>query len=244
MRILVTNDDGIDSPGLHALSRRLTEVGRVTVFAPSYNASGASAAIGHIGPGLPDVFAADIDELGDVDAAYHFEGPPALAVLLAGQGIFGEPPDVVVSGINPGWNVGRSVHFSGTVGACITGHSLGIPGIAVSQRSAETPDEQRWETAAEVAADLLDEVRSPIRLLNVNVPNLATGDLAGARYTELGSRLPYSLHSPSLTTPDDGRHQADFERFGPYDSPDGSDTDAVERGYVSITPLTPTSSER
>lgn len=237
MRILVTNDDGIDSPGLHALSSRLARDASVTVFAPSGNMSGASAAIGHIGPGLPDVMAVDRPELGDVDAAYCTDAPPGLAVLLACAGIFGEPPDAVVSGINPGWNVGQAVHFSGTIGACITARVYDVPGIAVSQVSARAGEPQRWETAAEVAASLVAEVDGAPRVWNVNVPNLPDDELGGTRFTGLSDRVPYGLHSPTLTPKGGGRYGADFVRFGPYDNSDGTDTHAVEHGFVSVTEL-------
>lgn len=240
VRILVTNDDGIDSPGLHALARRLTALGEVTVFAPTGNLSGAGASIGHIGPGIPDVFEADRPEIDGALAAYHFDGPPALATMLACTGIFGPLPDIVVSGINPGWNVGHAVHFSGTIGACITADVFGLPAIAVSQAVAGTNELQRWDTAADVAASLVPELLASPRLLNVNVPNLLPEAVEGTRRTVLADRLPYSLSSPTLTATGEGRHAANFERFGPFESPEGSDTFAVEAGYVSITPLTPT----
>ena len=240
MRIFVTNDDGIDSPGLHALALALVGLGEVTVFAPSANMSGASAAIGHIGPGIPDVYDASRAELDGVAAAYHFDGPPALATMLACKGLFGAPPEIVVSGINPGWNVGHSVHFSGTIGACTTAAVFGVPGIAVSQMVAGADDTQRWDTAAEVASGLVSGFDGTPQLLNVNVPNLPVAELAGVRTTTLSSRLPYSLDNPTLAARGDGSFVAAFERFGPFDSPAGSDTSAVGAGFVSITPLDPT----
>ena len=246
MRILVTNDDGISSEGLHVLARRLVELGTVTVFCPSTDFSGAGAAIGHIGPGLPDVIAVDLPELAGVDAAYHFDGPPALATILACKGVFGAVPELVVSGINPGWNVGHAVHFSGTVGAGVTAGVFGVPAIAVSQPVAGGGEPQRWGTAADVVASLVDDVVASRRrgeeppLLNVNVPNLPAERLRGRVATTLAPRLPYSLDAPTLTAKGNGRFAADFVRFAPFESPPGSDTDAVERGYVSITSLTST----
>ena len=154
-RILVTNDDGIESAGLHALAAALVPLGEVIVFAPSREYSGAGAAIGHLSDGIADVHEVRRPELADVAAAYTFDGPPALAALLAVQGLFGAAPDVVVSGINPGWNVGRSVHFSGTIGAVLTAEQLGVPGVAVSQHSGGM---QRWDTAARVAAQMVAEL--------------------------------------------------------------------------------------
>lgn len=237
MRILVTNDDGIESAGLHALADRFTELGEVTVFAPTGEYSGAGASIGHLGPGLPDVHRGDRPELASVGDAYHTDGPPALCTLLACQGMFGDRPELVVSGINPGWNVGHSVHFSGTVGAGITARAFGVPAIAVSQPTGGT---QRWDCAAEVAARLVPELLADPGLLNVNVPNRGHSELKGSKYTALSDRLPYSLHAPVLTEREPGVFAADFRRSGPFDSFVGSDTHAVEAGYVSITRLAPT----
>lgn len=223
--------------GLHVLAQRFCEIGEVTVFAPSGEYSGAGASIGHLGPGIPDVHATERHELTGVTAAYHLDGPPALATLLACKGIFGPPPELVVSGINPGWNVGHAVHFSGTVGAGITAQIFGIPAIAVSQ---QVGDSQLWATAAEAGAAQVEDVLSSPKLVNVNVPNVSADEVRGTKQTQLSDRIPYSLHSPSLTAQADGSLAADFERHGPFDSFEGSDTHAVEAGYVSITVLTPT----
>ena len=129
-------------------------------------------------------------ELVGVAAAYTFDGPPALASLLAVQGLFGASPDVVVSGINPGWNVGRAVHFSGTIGAVITAEQLGVPGVAVSQHTGDT---QHWATAATVAARLVAELGPEPVGLNVNVPNVELDGVAGTRWTTLSDRIPYRV---------------------------------------------------
>jgi 5'-nucleotidase len=133
MKILVTNDDGVASAGLHALVRALVDDGRdVLVVAPDRDMSGSSAAIGFIHadehidakrvelPGLPDV------------PAYAVDGPPGLCVLAARLGGFGDRPDLVVSGVNPGCNTGRAVLHSGTVGAALTAANFGGRGLAVS----------------------------------------------------------------------------------------------------------------
>jgi len=240
MNILVTNDDGIESQGLQALAHRLTREGDVTVFAPSADFSGSSAAIGPIGEGLPDVVEAAHDGFGDVRAAYHLDGPPALATLLACCGLFGTVPDIVVAGINRGWNVGRAVHFSGTVGACVAAAGFGLPAIAVSQVAATVGDEQRWASAADAAAGYIGQAIAHGRVLNVNVPNRRREEFAGALETTPADRLPYALHSPTLTRISDGRFAVRVEHAGPFERPDGSDVVAVERGYVSVTVLSPT----
>ena len=238
MRILVTNDDGIESAGLHVLAQHLTALGDVTVFAPSGEYSGAGAAIGHLSAGMPDVYQVERAEIPDAAAIYHLDGPPALASLLACRGVFGELPDVVVSGINPGWNVGHAVHFSGTIGACVTASVFGIPAVAVSQHTAG--GDMHWQTAAHAAADQIERAMSEEAVLNVNVPNLAPAEIQGVRETSLSNRVPYSLHSPALSALGAGRFAANFERFGPFDGPEGTDTHAVEAGFISVTPLTPT----
>jgi len=238
MRILVTNDDGIDSTGIHVLAQRLTEVGDVVVFAPTGEYSGAGAAIGHLAAGIPDVYRAERTEMPDVDQIYHLDGPPALASLLACSGLLGAAPDFVVSGINPGWNVGHAVHFSGTIGACVTAGIFDVPAIAVSQFTNGEP--QQWHAAAQVAIDQIPRVLRDGGLLNVNVPNLAVPDLRGTKETSLCDRVPYGLHSPALHPVGDDHFQVTFERYGPYNRPEGADTAAVEAGFVSVTPLTST----
>jgi 5'-nucleotidase len=236
--ILVTNDDGIDSAGLHRLARAMAPLGEVTVFAPSRQYSGAGASIGHIGGGVPDVERVERPEL-DGLTAYAFDGPPALATLLAARGLFSSPPSLVVSGINPGWNIGLAVHFSGTIGAVITAQQLGIPGIAVSQ-----PDSgpQQWGSAAAAAVDVVTDLASygsdPVAL-NVNVPNLPTEAIAGTRPTALCNRVPYQLDNARLVPRDNGSNAVTFDRTGPYQADQLSDITAVEAGYISITRLRP-----
>ena len=235
MRILVTNDDGIESTGLHVLAQRLAHIGEVVVFAPSAEYSGAGAAIGHLSAGIADVHHVERAEMPDVQSAHHLDAPPALASLLACQGLLGPAPDLVVSGINPGWNVGHAVHFSGTIGACITANMFGIPCIAVSQDIAG--DQQHWPTAAQAAVDQIDRVMASGELLNVNVPNVSMEKILGVTGTTLSRRIPYGLQSPELHHVAEGRSRVSFETSSKYESPSGSDTDAVLAGYVSVTPL-------
>ena len=238
MRIFVTNDDGIESVGLHVLAQRLTQLGDVTVFAPSGEFSGAGAAIGHIAPGVPDVFTVERPELPDVAAAHHLNGPPALAMLLACKGLFGDPPDLVVSGINPGWNVGNAVHFSGTVGACLTAGLFDIPAIAVSQHSGA---DQQWPAAAEAAAQLVPEVMARPTVLNVNLANLSFEELKGVKRTSLSDRIPFGMYEPTLAPGNgDGGRAVSFQRNGQFSEDEGDDTRAVNDGYISVTELTAT----
>lgn len=239
MRILVTNDDGIESAGIHVLAERLTEIGEVTVFAPSGEYSGAGAAVGHLAAGIGDVHRVERPEMPNVAAVYHIDSPPALPSLLACTGLLGEAPDIVVSGINPGWNVGHAVHFSGTIGACVTAGVFGIPSVAVSQHKGEGGPRQ-WATAAQAAVDQVPRAMREGSLLNVNVPNIAIDQLKGVVDTALSDRIPYSMHTPTMTEVESGRFAVNFERWGPYEGIDGTDTHAVLAGYVSVTPLTST----
>jgi 5'/3'-nucleotidase len=250
VRILVTNDDGIDSEGLHVLARALRVHGDVTIIAPDDEYSGASAALGAIHLIQPEVHRADV---AGIDNAYAVSGPPALCVMFARLGAFGPPFDLVVSGINPGANVGRSVYHSGTVGAALTARAGGISGVAVSQAvvgigvEGQGWDEmlrgQCWDGAAEVAATVIGglieaALATPV-VINVNVPNLRVKDMAGWQRTAIG-RVPPRAISEVTLEPKLG-HPGTFRvamRWGDAVSlPEGTDGGAIERNLVSITML-------
>ena len=251
VRILVTNDDGILAPGILPLAQAMTEHGDVTVIAPDTEYSGAGAAIGAIWERTPHVTRHRLDGIRE---AWAVNGPPALAVMYARLGAFGEPFDLVVSGINPGANVGRSVYHSGTVGACLSGRNGGWSGIAVSQASdgwgveGQAWDEmvrlQRWETAAAVASAFvrgyLERPPTEIVIANVNVPNLALDDVKGWAVTEVGQLPPRAMSNATLVARDGEPDEFDVDvSWGePVDLPDHTDGGAVERGQVSVTYLT------
>jgi 5'-nucleotidase len=188
-RILITNDDGVDAEGLHHLAAAVLAAGHdVVVAAPSYDASGSGASIGNLrpdhqipctpvelpGPNLRHV------------PAWSVDGPPALCVLAAALGGFGERPDLVVSGVNPGLNTGRVVLYSGTVGACLSAQNLGIRGLAVSLQAT---DPWRFDTAAAVAVEVLPLLEgAPERtVLNLNVPGVDRSEVRGVRWCRLAS---------------------------------------------------------
>ncbi|HEX7133693.1 MAG TPA: 5'/3'-nucleotidase SurE, partial [Iamia sp.] len=184
MRILVTNDDGIDAPGLHALAVALDDDGHdVLVVAPSTDHSGYGAAIGDLGRQSDlQTTPATIPGAGHI-AAFSLAGPPALCVMTARLGGFGDPPDIVASGINPGNNTGRAVLHSGTVGAALTGANLGVSGLAVSVGI--SPDGAvAFRAAAEVAAASMAWLATaPAKtVVNVNVPTGPIEDLRGSRW--------------------------------------------------------------
>jgi 5'-nucleotidase len=250
VRILVTNDDGIDSEGLHVLARAMTEHGDVTVVAPDDEYSGASAALGALHVIQPEVHQMQIQ---GVPEAWAVTGPPALCVMFARLGAFGPPFDAVVSGINPGVNVGRSVYHSGTVGAALTARVGGMTGVAVSQAvrgfgvEGQGWDEmlrgQEWDSAAEVAGVVVGALRgappdSPV-VVNVNVPNLPVAKMAGWRHTSVG-RIPPRVIADASLEPKVG-HPGAFRvamKWGDAVSlPDGTDGGAIERDQVSVTLL-------
>jgi 5'-nucleotidase len=197
MRILVTNDDGVGAPGLAALTRALLrwskEAGsdgpaaphEIVVVAPSSNYSGAGAAVGSVTDGTAIAYQRAIVPGAESVAAYGLDASPALSVIAGALGAVGPKPDLVVSGINHGVNVGRSILHSGTVGAALTASQLGISALAVSLRAGADPDP--WESAADLAVALVPLlVTAPVRtVLNLNVPHLPLSEIRGVRWARV-----------------------------------------------------------
>ncbi len=221
MRILVTNDDGVHAPGLAALTAAMARApefahgdgSSVTVVAPLSNHSGASAAVGAVleRPQIP--YKVVVVEGAEGVQAFGVDATPALAVILAALGAFGPVPNVVVSGINLGVNVGRSVLHSGTVGAVLTAAQLGINGLAVSLRS--HPEPPQWETAATLARLVVPQLaRAPVPTsLSLNVPSVPLSELRGVRRGGIGAaRIIRSAEDPEQPTLRTG--QPRFERTG------------------------------
>lgn len=233
MRALVTNDDGVDSPGLWALARAVVAAGHdVVVAAPADERSGSGAAIGLVGAedGI-EVVPVELEGLEGVPC-YAVTGPPALAVMAGRLGGFGEPPEVIVSGINPGPNTGRAVLHSGTVGAALTGANFGVSGLAVSIGAGEP---YRWETAAVLAAEALAWlVEAPVKtVLNLNVPNVALEDVLGVRSATLA---PFGTVRASLAEAQGERLIMELVEHG-MELPAGSDTALVRAGYAAISSI-------
>lgn len=256
MRILVTNDDGIDSVGLRVLAEAMTAHGDVVVVAPDREYSGAGAALGALHLLQPEVRRSRIS---GVPEAWTVNGPPGLCVMFARLGAFDGPFDLVVSGINPGANVGRAIYHSGTVGACITGRNGGISGIAVSQSVAgfgvegQAWDDMlvglQWEAAAEVASGFVKGFvtampEEPL-VVNINVPNLPVAKMGGWVYTEVGARPPRSVATATLSPlegHDDAFHVV-MDWGDTAELAEGTDGRAVADGFVSVTYLSPISAE-
>jgi 5'-nucleotidase len=187
VRILVTNDDGVEAPGIAALANAAKRTGHdVVVVAPLIDWSGASAAVGafYQRDGV-EYRTFNIDGLEDTPV-YGVDGPPALGVILACVGGFGPRPDLVLSGINHGVNVGRSALHSGTIGAVLTAAQFGVRGLATSIRYGEDP--VPWETPARLAQAFVPFLETaPIAtVFNLNVPNVGWNELQGVRSARLG----------------------------------------------------------
>lgn len=186
VRVVVTNDDGVRSPGLHVLARTLVAAGcEVAVVAPAEDMSGFSAALGRVPANRNiEVVRVELDELDDVPT-YAIAGPPGLAVFASCVGALGDPPHLVVSGINAGANTGHAILHSGTVGAALTAQNFGACGLAVSL---EESNPWQWETAAAVIQQVLPWFTTglpPRSVLNVNVPACAPGEVRGLRAANL-----------------------------------------------------------
>ena len=233
MRILVTNDDGVDAPGLIALARALCSAGhRIEIAVPASDRSGTGSGVGSIEhgaevsfeerelPGLPGV------------RTHVIDAPPAFAVLASCTGVLGGRPDLVVSGINDGFNTGRFLLASSTVGAALAAGSLGVRGIAVSAGFAPN---HRFDTAAHVAVEAvkwMKENSRPRTVLNINVPDRDISDLRGARMAKLAPRGLMGLRVSR------GDRVLRMERYENSDGLGvGTDAALVHEGFVSVTAL-------
>jgi 5'-nucleotidase len=259
VRVLVTNDDGVHAPGLAAITRALDrwshdEEGRheIVVVAPLANHSGASAAVGTVYEREAISYRRVRIEGAEDVPTYGVDAPPALAVLVGTLGGFGPRPDVVVSGINLGVNVGRSVLHSGTVGATLTGAQLGLRGLAVSLRSGFPPEQ--WSTAASIAVALVPALGTapPRTVLNLNVPSVPIEELRGVRRARIsmsGIVRQARGDAGGLGGPANGGSADEGEvrltlgaaipTLGRTDEPADPEDDAalVAAGYASITPI-------
>jgi 5'-nucleotidase len=189
MRLLLTNDDGIDAPGIQTLARHVQrwidrapagEEREAIIVAPDRNQSGMGAAVGDVFEMPPIRYRRQDIEGAPSIRAYGLDATPALCTIIGGLGTFGFVPTLVLSGINAGANVGRSVLHSGTVGAVMSAGHFQISGLAVS---VQWGDEVHYETAGAVAIEVIDTIlRSPKPVLfNLNVPNVPASELAGVR---------------------------------------------------------------
>lgn len=229
MRILVSNDDGYRSAGIRALSAAIRGFGEVIIVAPEMNRSGASNSLTLDAP--LRVVEADT-------GVFFVNGTPTDCVHLAITGLMDPDPDMVVSGINDGANLGDDVLYSGTVAAAMEGRCLGLPAIAFSLVTRGEP--RHLDTAARVAQDivrrLVDHPLPQDSILNINIPDIPYEELKGMQVTRLGNR---HRAEPVIRSQDPrGR---DIFWVGPagseQDAGPGTDFHAIANGCVSITPI-------
>ncbi len=257
MRILVTNDDGIHAPGIHALANamaRLEGGHEIVVAAPDVEYSGSGAALGALHLVEPVLRRVELPNV-DVAETWSVSGAPALCVMLARLGAFGGNFDLVVSGINPGANVGRAVYHSGTVGAALTARNGRISGIAFSQAVSgfgiegqawdEAVKQISWDAAAAVATafvqPIADDPPSEPIVVNVNVPALPISDIVGWRHTAVGTVPPRTVQEVSIIAieGDADAFRVEMDWSGEVNVlSDDTDGGAIEAGYVSVSNLT------
>jgi 5'-nucleotidase len=229
-RLVLTNDDGIHSPGLRDLARALASDYDVVVAAPAENVSGAGTSIGALAAGSAPMRREDFDGV----EAYAVQGPPGLAVMAGALGAFGGRPDAVVSGPNAGLNTGTSIIHSGTVGAALTGHTFASHGVAFSLAPG---DRWYWETATAVAPNVVAWVvgRSELTILNVNVPAVPHVKVRGTCWAKIDEFGHFNMASQS-----EGGTILDL---GVRDRTTGTDPDCDTAlcldGYVTLTLLSP-----
>jgi 5'-nucleotidase len=236
MHILVTNDDGVMAPGLFALVQSMRQLGEVTVVAPDRNWSGG----GHVKT-LDRPLRAREFELPDGSVALASDGAPSDCVALALMGLVPDKVDVVVSGINPHANLGYDVTYSGTVTAAMEANIAGLPGVAVSlDGRGAGPAGPEFGPAAEMARRIVKKLMTEGLpkgvLLNVNVPALPVEAIKGFQLTRQGLRI----YQDALDKRLDPRGHPYYWLGGEYPSgvpEEGTDIGALERGYVSVTPL-------
>jgi 5'-nucleotidase len=228
MKILISNDDGYQAPGIECLYAHLKTIAEVTVVAPERDRSGASNSLTLDMP---------IRTRNSSNGFIRVEGTPTDCVHLAITGLLDDEPDIVVSGINAGANLGDDVLYSGTVAAAMEGRFLGLPSIAVSMVSHQP---QHYDTAARVILDLIERLSDhPLpadTMLNVNVPDVPFDLLAGMETTRLGHR-----HKSEPVIKDTDPRGRIIYWVGPagaeQDAGAGTDFHAVNNNRVSITPL-------
>jgi len=230
MNILISNDDGYLATGIHCLVKKLQQFAQVTVVAPDRNRSGASNSLT-----LDHPLHLQVAENGFI----YIDGTPTDCVHLALTGLLDILPDIVVSGINAGGNLGDDVLYSGTVAAAMEGRFLGLPAIAISLIG-NPPS--HYDTAAHIAEFLLKRIKThtldlpPNTILNVNVPNCAIGEIKGIRVTRLGSRH-FAKPMVKSVNPRGKEIYWIGEAGEAQDASEGTDFHAILNNFVSITPL-------
>jgi 5'-nucleotidase len=247
LKVLLTNDDGIQASGLHAMRRALRELTdvEVAVIAPDANRSASARSITTRVPLWVEEITFD-----DGSAGFATDGTPVDCVRFASLGLVGETPDLIISGINHGANLGDDITYSGTVAAALEGAILGLPAIAASQQSMKREMDFRlgrefdFETIAAFTARLVGGLKDrPLPsgvLLNINCPAVPATGLEGAQVTRLGKRIYRDTLELEEEDVGDGRRRRRYRIYGmepTYHSEEGTDFAAIEAGRISVTPL-------
>ena len=236
MKILITNDDGIRSPGLWAAVEALKDAGEIFVVAPDREQSGVGASLTLHAPIRANEVSPAVNGGMNAIRAYSVEGTPADCCVLALERLAG-PVDLLVSGINQGSNLGEDILISGTIGAALQGYVRGYPSIAISVAAIK---DTRYDVAAAflklLSNRLAQGISLPASLINVNIPNEPPERLEGVEITRLGRRS----YSESVTEGNDGRRRYYWvSRNVPVGQDQAQDTDisALKRNRISITPI-------
>jgi 5'-nucleotidase len=228
MRILISNDDGYFAPGLACLAEHLAKIADIVVVAPERDRSGASNSLTLDRP---------LKLRCAVNGFYYVNGTPTDCVHLAVTGMLDHQPDMVVSGINAGANMGDDTIYSGTVAAATEGFLLGIPALAISLVGKEL---RHYETAARVASDLVQRFASQLHshpwLLNVNVPDVPYEQLQGMEVTRLGKRHKAEPVIKALSPNGETVYWVGAAGKA-QDAGEGTDFNALQQQRVSLTPL-------
>jgi len=232
MKILVTNDDGIEAPGLWALAGELQKVGQVKIVAPQWEQSGVASSVS-----LRQAIKVDkIESQVEGVEAFSVEGTPADCVIIALRSLFPDEIDLLVSGINRGPNIGHDVFVSGTVGAALQGYLRGLPSLAISLNGYEGLN---FEVAAKLAALLAAKINQGVLpkgiLLNVNLPNLPLEKTMGMEVTKL-SKQSYCDAVERDRDSQGGCYRIMRGREAYYGAP-GSDIGCLQLNKISVTPL-------
>jgi 5'-nucleotidase len=242
VRILLTNDDGISAPGLQAARRALVELDdvEVDVIAPDTNRSATARSITTRAP-----LSVEEVEFGDGNVGFATDGTPVDCVRFAELGLVGGRPDLIVSGINHGANLGDDITYSGTVAAALEGIVLGIPAVAISQQSSgggmgyvsgQFDFSVSAAFTAQLVSKLATEAMPEATLINVNCP---AGEPTGIEVTRLGKRI-YNDELRLIDEDEDGAGRRRYEIYGwkpGYEEIDGTDLYAVAQGRIAVTPI-------
>lgn len=245
MRIVLTNDDGIDAPGLLAARQALEEVGEVITVAPDRNRSGVGRSIS-----FGRSIRVEKREMADGVTGYACSGTPVDCVRLVALGLMDFEPDIVVAGINHGENLGDDITYSGTVAGALEGIVIGVPGIAVSlsidrpwhesaQEDFDYDDRLHFEPVARFTARLVKVALESLpegRILSVNAPNVPAEKLAGARVTKLGRRF----YKDELIEVRDEKGRVGYDIYNNppgFHQEEGTDFAAISNREISITPV-------